>query len=242
MSVLSFTDPSQSYSVDVEKNTCTCLHWKYQRLPVNQRTCKHLESVRGKRWSASPQYVRYPSKACHDNVFQLIADVPPARFSPAAYVWSEKYDGIRVRLNGPTATTRGGISIDLSALDLPFVSNEHEFDGELICPRRPGHFSVMRELNANNVANLTVKVFDVIDDTRPFHERLRVLRQTVREDYRVSYADIPPLEELQRHLRDILAGGGEGIVVRRRDAAYGHGERRRNVAFKGKRLARLPVY
>ena len=33
---------TSKYITDSEKNYCSCKSWKYQRLPVLQRSCKHL--------------------------------------------------------------------------------------------------------------------------------------------------------------------------------------------------------
>lgn len=33
------------YFVNVEKRYCTCPAWRFQKVPADQRTCKHLETV-----------------------------------------------------------------------------------------------------------------------------------------------------------------------------------------------------
>ena len=206
------------------------------------------------------QYVQYPPEPVRDDAFQLIADRAPAAFDPTQYLYSEKHDGIRVRITGSVATTRGGLRIDLGELKLPFVQlppddpadadatnyDGIEWDGELLDRRRPGHLVVMRELNANRIDNLTVKVFDALGHAargRSFEERQAIVRRCIPPPFRVPHHAVPAdPATLSRYLRDLLARGGEGLVFRHRAAPYRAGERRCAVAFKVKRVDRLPQY
>ena len=107
------------YVTDIEKNYCSCMAWKYQKIHPNQRTCKHLDNVRtteikklGVKQSA-PKLMLFSSS---------IANVSPG------WVWSEKYDGIRVLWTGSELISRGGITLGGHPWKLP---NNVKLDGEL---------------------------------------------------------------------------------------------------------------
>jgi hypothetical protein len=236
MQVTSFTDADVTYTVDPSMNTCTCMKWKYQRLPVGQRTCKHLDSVRVRSERLLPSITLYPTTSVEDTYFQLVTHHIPTTIEAYDYVYSIKYDGIRVRINGNRATTRGGIVIDISGLKLPFVTGaETEYDAELIHTKKPGHNHVMIELYANRLENLSVKVFDIIDTTLSFAERQTIVKEHVEAPFLVEYHPIHDRTHLSTVVKAVLAVGEEGIVVRRCNGTYRPGRRSRYNAFKVKR-------
>jgi len=238
LSVASFTDTDVVYSVDVALNTCTCMKWKYQRVPVGQRTCKHLDRVRVQTPSAVPSITTYPSHPVEDNFFQLVTHSTPSSLPAGQYVYSIKFDGIRVRITGQMATTRGGMTIDLTSMKLPFLSSDEdiEYDAELIHMDRSGHAHVMQELYANRLDRLSVRVFDVIDTARPFDERQTSLDGgAVVAPYRVEYHPVEGLGHLADVVLRVLATGAEGIVVRNLQGTYAPGQRSRYNAFKVKK-------
>lgn len=231
MQVPSFTDSTVSYTVHAGLNTCTCQHWKYQRRPVRQRTCKHLDSVQ----ETSPSLTTYPQQPVADTYFQLVTHHIPTHLPANEYVYSRKYDGIRIRVTGTMATTRGGMTIDLTALALSFVDTRLEYDAELIHVRTPGHRRVMSDVNANRLHNLSVRVFDLIDTTRTFQERQIRIVDHVPLPYRVTYAPVYNRTHLALVVRDALHRGEEGVVVRRLSGHYEPGRRRRDTVFKVKK-------
>jgi ATP-dependent DNA ligase len=236
MNVVSFTDPTVSYTVDPRTNTCTCMKWKYQRLPVEQRTCKHLDSVRVAKISLRPPIVTYPDIHIEDVYFQLVTHHLPPHIEPLAYVYSIKYDGIRIRIRGNEAMTRGGIRIDVTAMNLPFVATDIEYDAELIHEETPGHNQVMFELATNSLDNLSVRVFDLIDTTKTFAVRQAFVAEHVRLPYHVQYHPIHDRAHLAMTVSAVLDRGEEGIVVRRLDGKYEPGNRSRYNAFKVKKI------
>ena len=231
ISVLSFTDKTVSYTVDTVLNTCTCMKWKYQRLPIAQRTCKHLDSVRI-HTPGIPSITKYPLIHVEDTYFQLVTHHIPDHLDD--FVYSVKYDGIRIRITGNKAITRGGITIDLTDMDLQFGDPMIEYDAELIHLTKPGHTNVMLELYANRLNNLSVRVFDVIDTTRTFRERQEQIVGHVPPDLRVQHTPVRDREHLSRVVNEILDTGAEGVVVRHLDGQYEPGRRSRLNIFKVK--------
>ena len=236
MNVASFTDDTVSYTVDTVLNTCTCMKWKYQRLPVEQRTCKHLDSVRIQKTTDTPSITTYPLIHVEDTYFQLVTHMIPNHLEPDAYVYSIKYDGIRIRLTGNQAITRGGMTIDLTEMGLHFDDPTTEYDAELIHVTKPGHANVMMELYANTVDRLSVRVFDVIDTTRTFRERQERIGQHIPPPFRVQHIPVRDREHLSMVVKEILGTGAEGVVVRHLDGKYEPGRRSRFNIFKVKRI------
>jgi ATP-dependent DNA ligase len=232
-SVASFTDGTLSYDVDPVLNTCTCKKWKYQRVPVVNRTCKHLDSIRLQ--SSSPSITTYPEENIEDTYFQLVTHHIPTHLPANKYVYSIKYDGIRVRITGNTAITRGGMTIDLTQLALPFVDTRVEYDAELIYTDKPGHTNVMLELSANRIHALSVRVFDIIDTSVPFQERLTTLMEQVPLPYRVNHTSLRDRTHLSKVVQEVLTTGAEGVVVRSLEGYYEPGRRSRYNVFKVKR-------
>jgi hypothetical protein len=246
MSVTSFTDATVSYDIDIVLNTCTCMKWKYQRLPVAQRTCKHLarerERQRERGIVSTPKtetfsITTYPPIHVEDTYFQLFSHHIPDTLNYNDYVYSIKYDGIRIRITGNQAITRGGITIDLTGMaGIPFDDTMTEWDAELIHLTKPGHNNVMIELYANRVNKLSVRVFDVIDTTQTFGERQARLVQYVPTPFRVQYKPIRDRKHLSIVVKEILGAGEEGVVVRNLNGKYEPGHRSRFNAFKVKRI------
>jgi hypothetical protein len=99
-------------------------------------------------------YIVYTLSQCRGHLNKkLVAHQIPDHIEPEEYVYSIKYDGIRVRIQGNRATTRGGIIIDISGLTLPFITTDAdvEYDAELIHNTKTGHNHVMIELYANRL-------------------------------------------------------------------------------------------
>jgi ATP-dependent DNA ligase len=236
-SVLSFTDATVSYTVDPNLNTCTCMNWKYQRLSVAQRTCKHLDRERD-HIEPRVSITTYPqTKVKKETHFQLVHDDIPSSLPSNEYVYSIKYDGVRIRITGHMAITRGGISIDLTNMSLPFAHTLLEYDAELIHMNTPGHTNVMLEINANRIDNLSVRVFDIIDTTLIFTERYNKLLRYVKKPYLVEYAPIRNRAHLSVVVQDVLeVKKEEGVVVRHSQGRYQPGSRRKVNVFKVKHL------
>ena len=213
---------------------------------------ERLKQGHGKRGEGKG-IVTYP-KTKVVNRFQLLANAPPKSCAKVLgggdFVFCEKYDGVRISLRGHTATTRGGIQIDLSSLRLPFVARGDngtapvEFDCELITRQRPtSHLAVMGLINRGIVEGLTVRIFDIMDKgDSPFGERLQELTRRVGPHYVVIYFILRNVEMLHRALDDVQGRlKGEGLVVRNLYGYYLRGRQSAHNAFKLKRGSALPL-
>jgi DNA ligase-1 len=152
----------------------------------------------------------------------------------AAYRVSEKYDGIRAWWDGHRLITRGG-----QAISTPAWFVEHwprvALDGELWAGR--GHFEdasgIARRLSADDAQwrQLRYMVFDMPQQPGTFEQRLQALTATIRAIDRpniqlVEQALIGSVDELHQRLDTVVAGGGEGLVLHRRDSLYTAGRSR----------------
>jgi ATP-dependent DNA ligase len=241
--VTSLTDSTKTYQVDIIKNTCECKSWKYQRKPIHARTCKHLDSLRpAPLVDDTYSLLKYPVTKVKDDYFQLISSHVPRRKMDDAitmFTFSTKYDGIRIRLRDGMATTRGGMTIDLKSMKLPFgmEGDELEYDCELIHRTKPGHRNVMTELDKNHLKNLDVRAFDLIDSQLTFQDRYRLLTSRLLDTrFRVTQFPIKNWNHLMKELRSVLAKGEEGLVIRNGRSKYTRSHRSVKNAFKLKRI------
>jgi ATP-dependent DNA ligase len=240
-----------SYVTDVSKNACSCKHWKYQRRPPDNRDCKHLIELRGfnlKQSSSSSMYTYAERKPD----FMLLAQkCPKKKLYASEYVFSRKYDGIRIKItkDGKLITRNGVI------LNFPSIGKfEYDLDGELCMKEmnKQGHANVMREINEKkNLFNLNVYVFDVFVENVPFLERNELLDEiskswpknnnikTVRIQKIVQHEFLLTndfvQDELPHLIKECIKHNFEGIVVRIKNGLYNF-EKRRNglVMFKVK--------
>jgi DNA ligase-1 len=80
--------------------SCSCPAWRFQSLPIERRTCRHLRSYRGDAAEAArvgtlgPETTR-PSKQPIQAPALLLAETWNADLNPVGYWMSEKLDGVR---------------------------------------------------------------------------------------------------------------------------------------------------
>jgi DNA ligase 1 len=165
------------------------------------------------------------------------AEAPPALMlavdarediEPAGHLVSEKYDGVRAIWDGTRLRTRGGHSIAAPAWFLrrmPPVS----LDGELWAGR--GRFEALsgavRRRAPRDVEwqHITYMAFDMPAAGGPFSERAERLASLGQDvDWpgfqAVEQRRVASRAELQRWLQEVVAGGGEGLMLHRADAAH----------------------
>lgn len=150
---------------------------------------------------------------------------------PAAYLVSEKFDGVRAVWDGSTLRFRSGRVVSAPAwfsARLPGVP----LDGELWLGR--GRFDELSGIVRTRVPvdadwrQVRFMVFELPCAGGSFAGRAQRIREIVRQ------ADWPPLlavdqspiahrEALQRRLAATVAQGGEGLVLHRADAPYSAG-------------------
>ena len=120
----------------------------------------------------------------------------------------------------------------MTLTSLPYtIICPYELDVELINVQTPGPAAVMRQLNNTTVVNLEIRVFDLLLNV-PFEQRYKLLCQYIPTQYRVHYHLALNQDNIQTCLTQILAAGGEGIVVRHKHGRYEPGSRTASTAFK----------
>lgn len=147
---------------------------------------------------------------------------------PAGYLVSEKYDGVRAFWDGRQLRTRGGHPIAAPAWflrHLPPVA----LDGELWAGR--GRFEALsgavRRLQPRDAEwqHITYMAFDMPQAGGPFSERAERLASLGQDiDWpgfqAVEQRRVPGRTELQRWLNEVVAEGGEGLMLHRADAVH----------------------
>ena len=241
------------YTTDVDKGYCSCPAWKYQRVHPSNRTCKHLDRARG--------VIHKNSQSKHNILFMLVANAPPAGWSPAddGWVYQRKFDGNRVALlPGGTIVSRGGYVMPIS---MPSYRGRHTLDCELVASpvvhTRVGQWLVWRgdgdggleravlgrsrHTNVSaaiNKGEFTLVAFDLVPRTgakTKLEQRLKTLVGVVAETRGLC------LCETYTQYIDYELLEWEGVVARRLGTPYVHGKRRRAVCFKLKKIKMTPV-
>ena len=104
--------------------SCNCPAWKFQRKPVSQRTCKHIQSIDP---TYDPEETKQEKK--DPPAIPLFSTYDSSR-DIQGWWWSEKYDGCRVVWTGKELLTRTGIVVDAPQEFIDGLSKE-SIDGEL---------------------------------------------------------------------------------------------------------------
>ena len=157
-----------------------------------------------------------------------LAQVYEPEVDLADYLVSEKFDGVRAFWDGRRLITRGGLIINAPA---GFTASfpQHPLDGELWMGR--GTFArlsgTVRTLDPDLEAWQQVRyvVFDLPAAEGRFEDRLaaleRLLGQTPSARLQLAHQhSIADHAALQAKLDQIVAAGGEGLMLHRRDARY----------------------
>lgn len=161
----------------------------------------------------------------------LLAQNAPARLDPQGYLVSEKLDGVRAFWTGRRLLFRSGIEIaapDWFTARLP----SRPLDGELWMAR--GRFEALSAAVRRNVPldaewrSVRYMLFELPDAPGGFEQRVAELT-SISET--VAWAGVQAVEQarietpaaLHRRLREVVAAGGEGLMLHRADAAYASG-------------------
>lgn len=156
----------------------------------------------------------------------LLAQVARPGMDPRGWLVSEKLDGVRALWDGRLLRFRSGRRILAPAwftAALPTVA----LDGELWSGR--GRFeqlsgTVRRQMPSDAAwREVRYHVFDLPEDSEPFHRRAALLTQVVRQTAwpalaTVEQAELPDPTALQRRLDAVVRDGGEGLMLHRADA------------------------
>ncbi|MCB1914236.1 MAG: DNA ligase [Rhodocyclaceae bacterium] len=161
----------------------------------------------------------------------LLAETAPADLDPSAYWVSEKLDGVRAFWDGRRLRFRGGGEVAAPAWYVAGFPDE-PLDGELWIGR--GHFDrvsgIVRRHQADDAAWRTVRymVFELPGGAGDFSARLARIQALVAAAGVPWLAAVPQRRvgsraALAARLEAVLAGGGEGLMLHRADAAYQSG-------------------
>ncbi len=158
------------------------------------------------------------------------ASLPPAlqlpreaslSIDPAGYLVSEKLDGVRAWWNGTELRSRGGLRINAPAWWLAALPRE-PLDGELWLGR--GRFddtsALVRRGDPAEAAwrDLQFIVFDAPAHTGPFAQRVAHLQTLLPAagsgpDHAVVHRTLADNRALRTWLDEVVAAGGEGLVL-----------------------------
>ena len=158
----------------------------------------------------------------------LLAGVEQGQSDVAAYLISEKLDGVRAFWDGQGLRTRNGNSINAPAW---FVEHfpAQPLDGELWIGR--GQFdrlsATVRRQTPDEIEWRQVRylVFELPQASGAFRERVRTMRSMIAEAnvpwlQAVEQLEIKDRKALKQKFDEILGAGGEGIMLHRADALY----------------------
>jgi DNA ligase-1 len=93
--------------------SCSCPAWRFQSLPIERRTCRHLRVYHGGDSARPPVRGATPTKATKLNGVAkapplLLAETWESELNPAGYLMSEKLDGVRALWDGQRFLSRQG--------------------------------------------------------------------------------------------------------------------------------------
>lgn len=158
----------------------------------------------------------------------------------ADFLVSEKLDGVRARWDGRALWTRGGARI---AAPAGFTRGwpAEPMEGELWIAR--GRFdeisALVRRVGTDPQAwrNVRFMVFDLPSDPGTFAERVVRMRTRVQAARQAHLAMIPQqrfttVTALDAELARVVAAGGEGLMLHRRDARYRSGRSQDLLKYK----------
>lgn len=161
----------------------------------------------------------------------LLAQEAPLSIDPAGWLVSEKYDGVRAYWDGRALRFRSGLPItapDWFTQRLPPMP----LDGELWLER--GRFEALSGIVRRSVPDdaawrsLRYMLFELPGGEGGFAQRATRLQQLARtagwpQLVAVQQSRLPSTQALQQRLDEVLAAGGEGLMLHRADAPYHSG-------------------
>ncbi|MFM2348906.1 MAG: hypothetical protein RL654_3659 [Pseudomonadota bacterium] len=160
-----------------------------------------------------------------------LARMAPPDVDPAGHLVSEKYDGVRAVWDGRALRTRHGQIIHAPTAFLAQLPAGQPLDGELWLGREHGHFDAVSALVrrrrplAADWAQVAYLVFELPRGGGRFDERTARLATIVAQQgwpqlVAVEQRRIDSREALRAWLDQVVAAGGEGLVLHRADAPF----------------------
>jgi DNA ligase-1 len=171
------------------------------------------------------------ARARTEGLILPLAKEAPADVDPAGHLVSEKYDGARALWDGRTLRFRSGLPVAAPAwftARLPAVA----LDGELWLGR--GRFEALsgavrrQQPDDTEWRQIRYMVFELPDAPGGFTQRaarIEAIATAARWPQLVAVAQRPVADRaaLRTRLNEVVAGGGEGLVLHRADAPYATG-------------------
>jgi DNA ligase-1 len=233
--------------------SCSCPAWRFQSLPIERRTCRHLRAFRGD--AAEELRVGVPLSA-RSNLAIGIVKAPPlllaeswhSDLNPAGYWMSEKLDGVRAFWDGKQFLSRQGHRFHAPAWFTAGLPLE-PLDGELWIGRKQFQrtVSIVRRQDEPDLwKDVRFVVFDAPADEGPFEARLRLI-DAIMEISRPAHAVAHPHvacfghDHLHEELAWIEALGGEGLMLRQPGSLYDAGRSATLLKVKSRRDAEARV-
>ena len=158
----------------------------------------------------------------------LLANVLGQHIDPAAYLVSEKYDGVRAIWDGKTLRFRSGRTVNAPDWFLARLPAE-KLDGELwlardAFERLSGYVRKTSPLD-EDWRQIRYMIFELPDGTGTFADRAKRI-QTIVGDAKwtqlvaVEQFKVADRATLKRRLDEVVSAGGEGLMLHLADAAY----------------------
>ena len=158
----------------------------------------------------------------------LLAGIEQGQSDVAAYLISEKLDGVRAFWDGQELRTRHGNRINAPRW---FVAGfpAQPMDGELWIGR--GQFDRLSATVRQQVPNdiewrqVSYRVFELPGASGSFRDRVRAMHRMIAEAQvswlqLVEQREVKDRKALEKALDEILKAGGEGLMLHRADAPY----------------------
>ncbi len=160
-----------------------------------------------------------------------LARMAPPDIDPAGHLVSEKYDGVRAVWDGRALRTRHGQIIQAPAAFLARLPAQVPLDGELWLGRGPGRFDAVSALVRRrrpvgaDWAQVVYLVFELPRGGGRFDERVaRLVEIVAQQDWPQLVAAeqrrVESREALRVWLDEVVAAGGEGLMLHRADAPF----------------------
>jgi DNA ligase 1 len=158
----------------------------------------------------------------------LLAREAPEGLDPAGYLVSEKLDGVRAFWDGERLRFRGGGTVAAAASFLAGLPRGQALDGEMWLGRaRFDALSaiVRREQPLDGEwASVQYRIFEMPGGEGSFAERVERLKSLAQATPHRCWQPVEQLQvngaaALRARLAEVVAGGGEGLVLHQADAS-----------------------
>lgn len=210
---------------------CDCAKWKFQRLPPNKRTCKHLVEYLGEEYEQErigvlPIISKTKEKKDSKFDFLLANKWNPETTNPTGYLLSEKLDGVRSYWTGTEFISRLGNKFPVPKWFIDKMPKDIKLDGELFGGR--GQFqttvSIVKNSSMDQEWNQIVfQVFDAPEIKDVFEKRIETAKRVIGDN---KYIKVLPqivckgIDHVYRYLKQVEKLGGEGVMIRQSGSYY----------------------